>query len=142
MSAAVRNTLAFLGGFVALGVAKYAATALGNAVIPPPPGVDLSTIEGFTAAVPLYEAKQWIPAFFEHAVGSMAGGAAAAFLAVSRRMTLALGIGALHMAGGVAAALMVPFPAWVVALDLVAMYLPMAWIGGRMGAEKNARIDP
>lgn len=70
MNAAVRNTLAFLGGFVALAVAKYAATALGNAVIPPPAGVDLSTIEGFKAAIPLYEAKQWIPAFFEHAVGS------------------------------------------------------------------------
>lgn len=132
MNAAVRNTLAFLGGFVVLGVAKYAATALGNAVIPPPPGVDLSTIEGFTAAVPLYEAKQWIPAFLEHAVGSMA--AAAAFLAVSHRMKLALGIGALHMVGGIAAALMVPFLAWVVALDLVAMYLPMAWVGGRLGA--------
>ncbi len=131
MNAAVRNTLAFLGGFVVLGVAKYAATALGNAVIPPPPGVDLSTIEGFTAAVPLYEAKQWIPAFLEHAVGSMA---AAAFLAVSHRMKLALGIGALHMVGGIAAALMVPFLAWVVALDLVAMYLPMAWVGGRLGA--------
>lgn len=132
MNAAVRNTLAFLGGFVVLGVAKYAATVLGNAAIPPPPGVDLSTIEGFTAAVPLYEAKQWIPAFFEHAVGSMAGGAAAAFFAVSHRMKLALGIGALHMAGGIAAALMVPFPAWVVTLDLVAMYLPMAWIGGTL----------
>jgi len=27
---------------------------------------------------------------------------------------------------------MVPFPAWVVTLDLVAMYLPMAWIGGTL----------
>jgi hypothetical protein len=134
MNAAVRNSLAFVGGFVVLALAKQGATALGNAAIPPPAGVDFSTIEGFTAAVPLYEAKQWIPAFFEHAVGSMAGGAAAAFLAVSHRMKLALGIGALHMAGGIAAALALPLPAWVVALDLVAMYLPMAWIGGKLGA--------
>lgn len=132
MSATFQNTLAFVGGVVALAVAKYAATLLGNAAIPPPVGVDLSTIEGFTAAIPLYEARHWMPAFFEHAVGSMAGGAAAAFLAVSHRMTLALGIGALHMVGGIAAAAMLPFPAWVVAVDLVAMYLPMAWLGGKL----------
>jgi len=137
VSASVRNTLAFLGGFVVLGVAKYAATALGNAVIPPPSGVDLSTLDGFKAAIPLYEAKHWIPAFFEHAVGSMAGGAAAAFLAVSHKMKLAVGIGALHMVGGIGAALMLPFPAWVVAVDLVAMYLPMAWMGGKLGARRG-----
>ena len=49
------------------------ATKLGNAVIPPPAGVDLSTVDGFKAAIPLYEAKQWLPVFFEHAVGSLAG---------------------------------------------------------------------
>lgn len=134
MNPAVRNTVAFLGGVVALAVAKYGATTLGNAVIPPPVGVDLSSIEGFTAAIPLYESRQWIPAFFEHAVGSMAGGAAAAFLAVSHRMKLALSIGALHMVGGIAAALMLPFPTWVVGIDLVAMYLPMAWLGGKIGS--------
>ena len=134
MNPAVRNTLAFFGGFLALAMAKYGATLLGNAVIPPPTGVDLSTIEGFTAAIPLYEAKHWLPAFFEHAVGSMAGGAAAAVLAASHRMTLALGIGVLHMVGGIAAAVMLPFPAWVVAVDLVVMYLPMAWLGGKLGS--------
>lgn len=134
MNATVRNTLAFLAGVVALAVAKSAAIALGNAVIPPPTGADLSTIEGFKAAIPLFEAKQWLPAFFEHSISSLAGGAVAAFLAVSHRMKLALGIGALHMLGGVAAALMLPLPTWVVVVDLVAMYLPMAWIGGKAGS--------
>ena len=134
MNAAVRNTLAVIAGFVALAVTKYLATKLGNAVIPPPAGMDLSTMDGFKAAIPLYETRQWVPAFFEHAMGSMAGGAVAAFVAASHRMTLALGIGALHMAGGLVAAMMLPFPTWVVVVDLVGMYLPMAWIGGRLGS--------
>ena len=134
MNTAVRNTLAFLAGFVALALAKYVATKLGNAVIPPPAGVDLSTMEGFKAAIPLYQATQWLPVFFEHAMGSLIGGAVAAFLAASHRMKLALGIGALHMAGGLTAALMLPFPTWVVLVDLVCMYLPMAWIGGKLGS--------
>lgn len=134
MNATTRNTLAFFAGVVALAVAKYAAIALGNAVIPPPAGADLSTIDGFKAAIPLYEAKHWIPAFFEHSVGSIAGGAAAASFAVSYRMRLALGIGALHMLGGLAAAWMLPLPMGVEVIDLAAMYLPMAWIGGKLGS--------
>jgi hypothetical protein len=100
--------------------------------------VDLSTIEGFKAAIPLYEARQWLPAFFEHAVGSIAGGAVAAFVAASHRMTLALGVGALHMVGGIAAAVILPLPIWVTVVDLVAMYLPMAWIGGKLGIRSGA----
>ena len=134
MNAAVRNTLAVIAGFFALAMAKYVATKLGNAVIPPPAGVDLSTMEGFKAAIPLYSATQWLPVFFEHAVGSLVGGAVAALVAVSHRMKLALGIGALHMVGGLVAASMLPFPMWVVAVDLVAMYLPMAWLGGKLGS--------
>lgn len=134
LNSTVRNILAFLAGFVALAVAKYVAIKLGAAVIPPPAGVDLSTMDGFKAAIPLYEVRQWLPVFFEHAVGSMAGGAVAALLAASHPMRLALGIGALHMAGGIAAALMLPFPVWVVTIDLLVMYLPMAWIGGKLGS--------
>ena len=134
MNTAARNTLAFIAGFIALAAAKYVATKAGNAVIPPPAGADLSTIESFKAAIPLYEARHWIPAFFEHAVGSMAGGAVAALVAASHRMRLALGIGALHMVGGIAAALMLPIPIWVTVVDLVAMYLPMAWIGAKLGS--------
>jgi hypothetical protein len=49
-------------------------------------------------------------------------------------MKLALGVGALHMVGGIAAAVMLPIPVWVTVIDLVAMYLPMAWIGGTLGS--------
>jgi hypothetical protein len=132
LNATLRSLLAFLAGFVALLIAKYAATKLGGAVIPPPAGADLSTIEGFQAALPLYEVKHWLPAFFEHAVGSMAGGAVAALVAVHHKMSLAVSIGALHMLGGIVAAVMLPIPVWVTVVDLVAMYLPMAWIGGRI----------
>ena len=134
MNAVVRNVLAVIAGIVALAAAKYVATALGNWVIPPPAGADLSTIEGFRAAIPLFEAKQWLPAFFEHAVGSLAGGAAAAYVAASHRLKLAVGIGVLHMAGGIAAAMMLPMPTWVVATDFFVMYVPMAWFGGTLAA--------
>ena len=29
--------------------------------------------------------------------------------------------------------MMIPAPAWFIALDLIVAYIPMAWIGGRLG---------
>jgi hypothetical protein len=134
MNTTLRNVLAFIAGVIALGLGKYVATTLGNAVIPPPAGVDISSLDSFKASLPLFEARHWIPAFFEHAVGSLLGGFVAARLAASHTMKLALGVGAFHMLGGIAAAALLPFPVWVVALDLTVMYLPMAWLGGRFGS--------
>lgn len=41
---------------------------------------------------------------------------------------------ALILAGGVAAGFMIPAPAWFIALDWLAAYLPMAWLATRIGA--------
>jgi hypothetical protein len=61
-------------------------------------------------------------------------GALATHLAAStRRSALAYVIGALFLAGGIAAAFMIPAPAWFIALDLLVAYLPMAWLGARLG---------
>jgi hypothetical protein len=130
----LRNVLAFIAGLIALGLGKYLATALGSAIIPPPAGADLSSLDSFKTSIALFEAKHWIPAFFEHAAGSLIGGLVAAWLAASHKMKFALGVGAVHLLGGIAAAAMLPFPTWVVALDLTVMYLPMAWLGGKLGS--------
>jgi hypothetical protein len=29
--------------------------------------------------------------------------------------------------------MMIPAPAWFIALDLIAAYLPMAWLGAKLG---------
>ena len=73
----------------------------------------------------------------EHVETLVIGGGVAAIVAASHRMKLALGIGALHMIGGIAAVLMLPIPIWVSVVDLVAMYLPMAWIGGLLGSQSR-----
>jgi hypothetical protein len=43
-------------------------------------------------------------------------------------------IGVVFLCGGVAASFMIPAPAWFIALDLLAAYLPMAWLGIQMGS--------
>lgn len=57
-----------------------------------------------------------------------------AALAASRKMVLALMIGFVFLLGGVTNVLMLPAPLWFNIVDLVGAYLPMAWLGGRLGA--------
>ncbi len=68
---------------------------------------------------------------------TLAGAAAAARLGVSQHFRLAMVIGVLFLCGGLAMVFMVPgAPAWFIALDLVAAYLPMAWLGYKLAATR------
>jgi hypothetical protein len=42
-------------------------------------------------------------------------------------------VGGFFLVGGIAASAMIPAPTWFKALDVVLAYLPMAWLGGRIG---------
>jgi hypothetical protein len=42
-------------------------------------------------------------------------------------------IGGVFLAGGIAAAFTIPAPGWFITVDLVAAYIPMAWIGIWLG---------
>ena len=136
MSPTVRNILAVVAGVFVGSAVNMGLIQIGPALIPPPPGVDMSTPEGLKAAMPLLEARHFIFPFLAHALGTLVGAWLAAKIGGSRQMRLALGIGLLFLVGGIAAAFMIPAPGWFIALDLVAAYLPMAFLGGRLAGAK------
>lgn len=133
MSSTVRNALAVVAGIAIGSAVNMALVALGPLVIPPPAGVDVSTAEGLKAGMPLFEPRHFLAPFLAHALGTLAGALAAFRFAATHRARIAFAIGVVFLAGGVAASLMLPAPAWFIALDLVAAYLPMAWLGIRLG---------
>ena len=67
---------------------------------------------------------------------------AAYLIAASYKAQIAYVLGAVFLCGGVAASFMIPAPTWFIALDLLAAYLPTAWlaiqIGTRMKQGKTA----
>ena len=137
MNPIIRNILAVIAGIIAGGTANMLIIMISGSVIPLPEGVDTSTTEGFKAALPLLSAKHFIMPFLAHALGSFVGALVAALLAVSHKMKFALGLGALTMVGGIVAAFILPAPAWFIALDLIAAYIPTAYIAGIIaGARK------
>lgn len=137
----LRNVLAVLAGVAVGGVINAALIALSPTLVPPPAGADMSSAEGLSAAMHLLQPRHFVMPFLAHAVGTLAGALAAYQMAASRRALMAYVVGAVFLCGGLAASFLIPAPAWFVALDLLAAYLPMAWlaiqIGARVGQGKS-----
>lgn len=129
----MKNILAIVAGFILGSVVNMALVTVSSAVIAPPAGADMTTVEGLQAAMPLLEAKHFVFPFLAHALGTLVASLVAATIAVSHKMMIALGFGVLFLCGGIAASMMIPAPAWFIALDLIVAYIPMAWIGGKLG---------
>lgn len=142
MPAILRNTLALVAGIVVGGVVNMSLVVLGPSLIPPPPGVDVNTAEGLAKGIHLFEPRHFVFPFLAHALGTFAGALVAFLLARTHGAALAWVVGFLTLAGGVAAAFMIPAPKGFIALDLVAAYLPMAWlaivIGRRLKSPRSA----
>ncbi len=129
----LRNTLAVVAGIVAGSIVNMGLITIGPSLIPPPAGVDTSTIEGLRAGMHLYEWHDFITPFVAHAAGAFVGALVTYLIATMHRARFAYGIGAFFLVGGIAASFMLPAPVWFVAVDLLVAYIPMAWLATRVG---------
>ena|SRR5688572_17308934 len=130
----LRNVLAVVAGIVIGSAVNMALIALGPSLIPPPAGADMTTAEGLSRAMRLLEPRHFVMPFLAHALGTLAGALAAWLIAASHKARFAYAIGVLFLCGGIAAGVMIPAPAWFIALDLLVAYLPMAWLAVRIGS--------
>ena len=137
MKPSIKNILAVVAGVLIGSAVNMALILVSSSVIAPPAGANVSTTEGLQASMHLFEPKHFIFPFLAHSLGTLVGAAAAAFIAASYKLQMALIVGAVFLAGGVASVMMLPSPLWFNALDLVGAYLPMAWIGWKVGARRE-----
>ncbi len=136
MNPAIKNVIAVIVGLIVGSVVNMAIVKISGLVIPPPEGGDVTSIEGLRETLPLFEPKHFIMPFLAHALGTLAGAFIASRIAATRKMLFAMIIGLFFLAGGIMSAYMLQGPTWFLILDLLVAYIPMAWIGGRLGEEK------
>lgn len=110
---------------------------IGHQMVPPPAGVDATTMEGLARSIHLFEPKHFLFPFLAHAGGTFIGALVAAALAGSHKLKLALLVGLFFLAGGLVNALVLPGPPWFTAVDLLLAYLPPAWFAGGLAEKKR-----
>lgn len=133
----LKNILAVVLALVLGGSVNMGLIMVSGSIIPPPEGIDPTNMESLKASMHLFEAKHFIFPFLAHALGTLVGAFIAAKVASSRKMTFALVIGGFFMLGGITNAFLLPAPIWFIALDIVLAYLPMAWLGGKLGTKTS-----
>ncbi len=132
MNSTVKNILAVIAGLVIGSIVNMGLITISGSIIPPPEGVDNSTMEGLNESMHLFQPKHFIFPFLAHALGTLVGAFIASKIATSRKMTFAMVIGVFFLIGGITSVMMLPSPTWFSILDIVVAYIPMAWIGGKL----------
>ena len=137
MNPIVRNVLAVVAGLILGGIVNMGIITISSSIIPPPEGADVTTPEGLKASIHLFEPKHFLMPFLAHALGTFVGALVAALIAADRKMLFAIIIGLVTMIGGIAAVYMIPAPMWFNVTDLVLAYIPMAFLGGKIGSRSK-----
>jgi hypothetical protein len=109
-----------------------------GSIIAPPPGADLTSAAGLKASLHLFEPRHFVFPFLAHALGTFTGALVAAWCTPGRTPGPAWAVGVLFLLAGMANVVMLPAPMWFSALDLIAAYLPMAWLAHRLVSRRAA----
>ena len=113
----------------------------GPKVIAPPEGFDLTTEEGLKAAMPLMQPQHFLFPYLAHALGTLLAATFISLAARSQAFKLSMIPGFAFLIGGIMMVLMLPSPWWFDALDLIGAYIPMAWMGHRLGTSIRKHLS-
>ena len=138
MNPILKNILAIIAGLAAGMVINMGFIMVGHTILPIE-GVDPNDMEALAAVMPTKGAEYFVFPFLAHAIGTLVGAIVAAAIADNRNMTIALVIGLFFLIGGVMVNIMIPGPLWFNILDLAVAYIPIAWIGGKIGMKLSKK---
>ncbi|MCP2028944.1 uncharacterized membrane protein HdeD (DUF308 family) [Flavobacterium sp. HSC-32F16] len=141
MNPILRNTLAVIVGIIIGSIVNMSIILMSSSIIPPPNGVDNSTMEGLQKTMHLFEAEHFLFPFLAHAVGTFAGAVTTAILAFNQKKKLALVIGAFFLLSGIVSVCSLPSPRWFTFIDLAFAYIPMSYLALRTVCKKETRLQ-
>ena len=122
----------FLIGLILGSTINMLLVEAGMIIIPAPSGFDLSTEAGLKSAMSMMSFEHFIFPFLAHAIGTLTGSIFVSRFAF-RKQILSYCIGISFLIGGISMIFMVGGPTWFIMLDVIVAYLPMSWLGLRIG---------
>jgi len=120
-------------GLILGGTLNMVLVEAGMLVFPAPEGIDISTEAGLKLAMSKMSFEYFIFPFLAHALGTLFGAWFAIRFTKNKHISAAYSIGMLFLLGGIMMVVSVGGPIWFIMMDLTLAYLPMAWLGYRLG---------
>ena len=114
MNPVLKNILAVVLGWLLGSIVNLALVYTGHSVFPIE-GVDPNDMEAIAEVMPTLSSEYFVFPFLAHAIGTL--------------------VGVIFLLGGIWASTMIPAPTWFIATDLIIAYIPMAWLGGKLGSK-------
>ena len=131
MNARVKNILIFVGSLMLGSYINGLIIQYGPLLIPPPEGVDTTTIKGLIVGMPRMEPKHFITPFVAHALGTLIAAILVKRFAFENAGRYTFGIAIFYLLAGIYMVYLLPAPFWFEAIDLIFAYLPMAWLANK-----------
>ena len=132
MNTILRTILAIILGLITGSLVNMGIIMISGSVIPPPAGVDTTTMEGLKEALPFFKPKHFLMPFLAHAIGTLVGAFVAAYIVKKHKIKVGLSIGLLFLIGGIVNVLILPSPLWFSIADILLAYIPLAYLGARL----------
>ncbi len=139
MNPIIRNILAVILGWASGSLVNMWLIQTGHKIYPIE-GLDPNDMDALANIMPTLSFEYFIFPFLAHALGTLVGGIVAYKIAANYKMKFALAVGVLFFIGGVLVNYLIPGPIWFAATDILVAYIPMAWIGGKIGEKWERRI--
>lgn len=137
MNDTLKSILFVIVGLIIGGIVNMGIVTIGPSIIPPPEGIDTTTVEGLAAGIHLFEFKHFIMPFLAHALGTFVGAYIAARFSTRNKLKYGLIVGFIFLLGGIIMVVSIPSPIWFNVTDLALAYIPMAWFGARLAIQKK-----
>jgi len=131
------NIAAVLIGAIVGSIVNLGLIILGSSIIPAPAGVDVTNAESIAASIDQFQIQHFIFPFLAHALGTLVGAVIAYVVAARNKQIFAYAIGGLFLLGGILNSFAIPAPVWFIALDIIAAYIPMAWLAIQLSSKIN-----
>ena len=133
MNTNIKKVFIVIVGFVVGSIVNSGLITIGHQIIALPDGANVSTYEKLKESMKMFTDKHYIFPFVAHALGTFVSAFIATKLNVEKTNKLAFIIGFIFLLGGILNCFLLPAPVWFIFLDLLIAYLPMAYLGWKLG---------
>jgi hypothetical protein len=134
MNPILKNIFIFIGSIILGVLANSAIVTISPFFIHQPEGVDVKNIKSIADNISLYEPIHFLMPYLAHAIGTFLAAYFVSRFAVNHQFKIAMLCGVLFLIAGIMDVKMIPnCPMWFNILDLITAYIPMAWIGYKLG---------